>query len=90
MAPLFASNGSSALFGMQLLVSGVGMVLSAGMLLMGRDPAIYLPIVTSIIGYWLPAPRAPPPPSVADEAHSSVASMNGSLLVDEKKNVADE
>lgn len=46
-------------FGMQLLVSVVGLGVSGGMLLMGRDPAIYLPVVTSIIGYWLPAPTRP-------------------------------
>lgn len=56
---------------MQLFVSIVGMVTSVGMVWMGRDPAIYLPITTSIIGYWLPAPKKPE----AQEAVASVASV---------------
>lgn len=78
----FAPNTS--LFGMQLLVSVVGLVVSTGMLFMGRDAAVYLPILTSIIGYWLPAPKqpaaaAPPatpalPPTPAPTAQSAVAS----------------
>lgn len=47
------------IFTMQLAVSLAGMGLSAGMLFAGRDPAIYLPVITSIIGYWLPAPKKP-------------------------------
>lgn len=80
----FAPNTS--LFGMQLLVSVVGLVVSTGMLFMGRDAAVYLPILTSIIGYWLPAPKQPaaaappptpaalPPPTPAPTAQSAVAS----------------
>lgn len=47
------------IFTMQLAVSVVGMGLSVTMLATGKDPAVYLPIVTSIIGYWLPAPKKP-------------------------------
>lgn len=63
----------TAVFRMQLLVSGAGMLLGVGMLFMGRDPAVYLPLVTSIIGYWLPAPQHP-----GDErpAPSSAQSVN--------------
>lgn len=50
---------SCPIFAMQILVSVVGMVTSVGMLWLGRDPAVYLPITTSIIGYWLPAPKKP-------------------------------
>lgn len=53
------SGDANPIFVMQLAVSAVGMVLSASMLFMGRDPAIYLPVVTSIVGYWLPAPKKP-------------------------------
>lgn len=71
-------------FAVQLAVSAVGMALSVGMLFLGRDPAVYLPVVTSIVGYWLPAPKRPDPPpqpastvanhpadSAASAAHSS-------------------
>ncbi len=44
-------------FKVQLGISVLGLVLSTAMLAAGRDPAIYLPVLTSIIGYWLPAPR---------------------------------
>lgn len=63
------------LFTMQLTVSAVGMALSATMLAMGRDPAVYLPVLTSIIGYWLPAPKRPPEPFPLAPAES-VASVN--------------
>lgn len=49
-------------FVMQLAVSVVGMGLSVARLIMGGEAAVYLPVVTSIVGYWLPAPRRPPPP----------------------------
>ncbi len=47
------------LFSMQLVVSVAGLGLSVGMLVAGRDPAVYLPVLTSIVGYWLPAPSRP-------------------------------
>lgn len=50
------------LFAMQLVVSLAGLGLGTAMLFMGKDPAVYLPVVTSIVGYWLPAPKRPPPP----------------------------
>ncbi len=46
-----------AVFKVQLGVSVLGLVLSTTMLAAGKDPAVYLPVLTSIIGYWLPAPR---------------------------------
>lgn len=67
-------------FGMQVAVSAAGMALGVGMLASGRgDAAVYLPIVTSIIGYWLPAPRpsssAGPQDATAREQQSSVGSV---------------
>lgn len=73
-------SSNCPLFAMQLLVSAVGMGLSVVMLAMGRDPAVYLPVVTSIVGYWLPAPKRPDPPASAwllqpEESNGSVAPM---------------
>lgn len=65
---------SRTIFAIQVALSAVGMGIGAGMLWAGRDPAVYLPIVTSIIGYWLPAPTPPPPP-----AHSSSKSSASSV-----------
>lgn len=60
-------------FGMQAAVSAAGLALGVGMLASGRgDTAIYLPVVTSIIGYWLPAPR---PASSANSGVSSQSSV---------------
>lgn len=54
---------------MQLLVSGAGLALSVGMLASGRGEAsVYLPLLTSIIGYWLPAPRRAAPAVAAASA----------------------
>lgn len=44
---------------MQVGVSVTALALAVGMLAAGRDTAAYLPVVTSIAGYWLPAPRRP-------------------------------
>lgn len=66
-----------SVYAVQLLFSGVGLALGAGMLAAGRDPAVFLPLVTSIIAYWLPAPRAAPLWTLAGgvtEAASSVRS----------------
>lgn len=48
---------SDPVFCVQLAVSVLGLALSTGMLIAGRDAAVYLPVLTSIVGYWLPAPR---------------------------------
>lgn len=61
---------SVSTYGMQLFVSIVGMVTSVGLVWMGRDPAVYLPIATSIIGYWLPAPKKPDPPQAVESVES--------------------
>jgi hypothetical protein len=68
---------TKALFRVQLVVSGVGMALGVGMLIAGRDAAVYLPLVTSIIGYWLPAPQHPgdDPPPAAQASAASVGNV---------------
>ena len=44
-------------FAMQIIASVAGLGLGVSMLASGRgDPAVYLPIVAGIVGYWLPAP----------------------------------
>jgi hypothetical protein len=61
--------GKFDVFKVQLGVSAFVLVLSTGMLIAGRDAAAYLPIITSIVGYWLPAPsRQPQQQSVQSEA----------------------
>jgi hypothetical protein len=61
-------------FKVQLCVSALALVLSTGMLIAGKDAAAYLPIITSIVGYWLPAPSRQLQP-VTDEVPSE-ASIN--------------
>lgn len=51
---------SATLFRVQLGVSIAGMAVCIAMLARGKDPAVYLPVVTSIVGYWLPAPIPAP------------------------------
>lgn len=69
-------------FAVQVAVSAAGMVVGAGMLAAGGDPAVYLPVVTSIVGYWLPAPRAPPAPECTRQ--SSEGSVCGRGCAEEK------
>ena len=58
--------------GMQVAVSVAGLALGVGMLASGRgETAVYLPVVTSIVGYWLPAPRR----AAADDERSEQASV---------------
>jgi hypothetical protein len=47
---------NNAVFVSQLLISLFGLGFSAGMLITGKDAATYLPIMTSIIGVWIPSP----------------------------------
>lgn len=86
VVPLLQRVLGSWRFGMQVAVSAAGMALGTGMLLTGRgDPAVYLPIVTSIIGYWLPAPRPESVVAPASEAHSSIGSVGrGSPAADSR------
>lgn len=50
--------GRNKHFWTQTLFSGVGIVFSAGMLMIGKDPSVYLPIFTSILFAWLPSPMS--------------------------------
>ena len=68
--------GECPVFAVQCAASCVGLALSAAMLIAGRDPAVYLPVMTSIIGYWLPAPRKPARQDPA-ESVASVATHAG-------------
>jgi hypothetical protein len=63
----------SLLFKMQVGVSLTGLALGVGMLACGKDPAVYLPVVTSILGLWLPTPTQPVVPA-APQSSSSVGS----------------
>ena len=51
----FASHGT---FVMQSLVSATAMGFSIYMLLSGQSAGIYLPVVTGIVGFWLPSPAS--------------------------------
>jgi hypothetical protein len=70
-------------FGMQSGISLVAIAFSAAMIATNEDvEGIYLPLITAIVGFWLPAPafpinhdatvpraktpRAPPPPPQVD------------------------
>lgn len=56
------------LFHVQLGISAFALALSTGMLVSGHDAAVYLPVITSIIGYWLPAPKPRVVEKVADQS----------------------
>ena len=51
-------NHSSRLgrFAVQVAVSGSVSAFAMGMLIAGGDAGVYLPVLTAILGYWLPAP----------------------------------
>ncbi len=53
---------SDGVFLTQVLFSFIGICFSAGMLIKGSDPSIYLPILTSVLFAWTPSPRSNPPP----------------------------
>lgn len=60
------ATGGCPLFAMQVAVSTACLAFGLAMLAVGRDPAVYLPIVTSVVWYWLPAPRRPAPRVATD------------------------
>lgn len=47
----------NTVFQVQAVFSFTTMVFCIGMLASNKDPTYYLPVLTSIIGYWLPSPR---------------------------------
>jgi hypothetical protein len=53
-APNFWYN--NALFLFQAFFSMMTIGFSAGMLIAGKDPSIYLPVLTSVTAFWLPSP----------------------------------
>ena len=83
-------------FKVQLGLSAVVLALSAGMLIAGKDAAAYLPVITSIVGYWLPAPfqRRRANESVLSDASSIVgggrSQRRGEFAVHSDANHAEE
>lgn len=61
-----------ATFVVQAGVSFAGLALCGGMLAAGQDPAVYLPVATALVAYWLPAPRPPAPAHPAVSSQESV------------------
>lgn len=55
-------------FGVQAGVSVSVVLFSIAMLSCGRSESVYLPVLTSIVGYWLPAPRPARKPAQARDA----------------------
>lgn len=53
------------LFFVQVAVSATAMAFSITMLTLQRDPAVYLPILTGIVGFWTPNPKLKRPESDA-------------------------
>jgi len=49
---------SDGVFLTQVLFSFLGICFSAGMLIKGSDPSIYLPVLTSVLFAWTPSPRS--------------------------------
>jgi hypothetical protein len=43
-------------FGVQVWISGAVMAFTIAMLSIGKPEGVYLPVLTGILGYWLPAP----------------------------------
>lgn len=57
MSGLHATRMQWALFTAQVSIAGTALGFSMAMLLKGHDPGMYLPIITGIIGYFMPAPK---------------------------------
>lgn len=47
-----------SMFSVQILVSATVMFFSIAQLAKGEPTDIYLPVLTGVMGYWLPAPRS--------------------------------
>ena len=45
-------------FAVQTLVSLSSLTFSMYMLSQGQSPGLYLPVITAIIGYWIPSPTS--------------------------------
>lgn len=56
MGCLSSCNVRGAVFGMQFVMSFMGLTFTMLMISTGRDADIYMPVMTSIVGYWLPSP----------------------------------
>ena len=76
----------SLVFRMQVGVSLTALALGVGMLACGKDPAIYLPVVTSILGLWLPVPSQP---ASSASLHSSSSVGSPEAGWDEEHNDGD-
>jgi hypothetical protein len=69
-------------FAVQTIVSLSSLTFSMYMLSQGQSPGLYLPVITAIIGYWIPSPTSAlnkrfnplPHPSLPVPFHTSAPS----------------
>lgn len=52
------SNSHHYILGTQVAISCSSLAFAMFMLYMGKDPGVYLPIITGIVGCWLPSPQS--------------------------------
>ena len=59
------------LFTVQAGLSVAGLVLCSFLLGLRGQPEVYMPVMASIIAYWMPHPEAPPPARQAESVASN-------------------
>jgi hypothetical protein len=72
-------------FVVQTLVSLSSLTFSMYMLSQGQSPGLYLPVITAIIGYWIPSPTSASKDkrvdSLSSPSPSEVVQVNQTLPV---------
>ena len=64
-------NHDTYLFAAQVSISSTTLLFSMFMLHKGKDAGVYLPMISGIVGYWLPSPHQNKNTSTASITSSS-------------------
>jgi hypothetical protein len=59
------------ILGTQVAISCSSLVFAMVMLYKGKDPGVYLPIITGIVGCWLPSPQSIKAPNQTYETNQT-------------------
>jgi hypothetical protein len=72
------TNSHYYILGTQIAISCSSLAFAMVMLYRGKDPGTYLPIITGIVGCWLPAPQSTKATGTNNSSSSSDALASAS------------
>ncbi len=80
-------NHDTYLFAAQVSISSTTLLFSMFMLHKGKDAGVYLPMISGIVGYWLPSPHQN---KIASGASSASSGGGGDIISSSSSSIIKE